>query len=236
MPELQEKIKAVVKLGELLREFTSSYSTDNKAGTEMDPLFQKLEAALVLAGHKNGWFTADQVLFAFEVWGNCLEEKNLLAWLKPYEISGNRDQTVALIMAGNIPLVGFHDLLAVILSGHKALVKLSSNDNVLLPALVDILDNMVPGMQDLIRFEEARLSSYDKVIATGSNNTSRYFEYYFSSKPHVIRKNRNSVALLTGNETKESLIALGQDVFQYYGLGCRSVSKIFVPEGYSFEI
>ncbi|MBT8209066.1 MAG: acyl-CoA reductase, partial [Eudoraea sp.] len=119
---------------------------------------------------------------------------------------------------------------------HKALVKLSSNDNVLLPALVDILENMAPGMQDLIRFEEERLSSYDKVIATGSNNTSRYFEYYFSSKPHVIRKNRNSVALLTGNETKESLIALGQDVFQYYGLGCRSVSKIFVPEGYSFEI
>ena len=235
MLDLQEKLNAIVKLGDVLRKFASTYSQDNKTATGSDLLFQKLEAAMVLAGHKNGWFTLDQVLFAFKVWGNSLEESKLLAWLKPYDISGNREQTVALILAGNVPLVGFHDLLAVILSGHKALVKLSSNDDVLLPALADILDDIVPGMKDLIHFEEERLGNYDKVIATGSNNTSRYFEYYFSSKPHIIRKNRNSVALLTGNETRESLTALGQDVFQYYGLGCRSVSKIFVPEGYSFD-
>ncbi len=236
MLNLQEKIKAFVKLGELLREFSSGYYADDEAGRKSDPQFQKLESALLLAGQKNGWFTVDQVLFAFEFWGKCLEEKNLKGWLSPYNISGDRDQTVALILAGNIPLVGFHDLLAVVLSGHKALIKLSSNDDILLPALVEILDDMVQGMKDLIRFEEERLSDFDKVIATGSNNTARYFEYYFSSKPNIIRKNRNSVALLTGNETRESLEALGQDVFQYYGLGCRSVSKIFVPQGYSFDV
>ncbi len=235
MLDLQDKLKAFVKLGKLLREFASRYPGVNKDGGQSDPSHEKLDAALVRAGQKNGWFTKDQVLFAFEVWGNCLEEEKLLAWLTPYDISRNNNQTVALILAGNIPLVGFHDLLAVVLSGHKALVKLSSNDDVLLPTLVDLLDELAPGMQDLIRFEEERLSEYDKVIATGSNNTARYFEYYFGNKPNIIRKNRNSVALLTGNESQETLLDLGRDIFQYYGLGCRSVSKIFVPEGYSFD-
>ena len=147
----------------------------------------------------------------------------------------NKNKQVALVLAGNIPLVGFHDLLAVLLSGNSALVKLSSNDNVLLPAIVEILEALTPGMKALVQFEEGMLPEFDAVIATGSNNTARYFEYYFGNKPNIIRKNRNSVAVLRGNETKETLTALGQDIFQYYGLGCRSVSKLFVPEEYSFE-
>ena len=138
-------------------------------------------------------------------------------------------------MAGNIPLVGFHDFLCVLLSGNKVLAKLSSNDNLILPFLSKILLEQNPELKAYINFTEEKLENFDAVIATGSNNTSRYFEYYFGKYPNIIRKNRNSVAVLTGNETHEELALLGQDIFRYFGLGCRNVSKLFVPEGYNFD-
>lgn len=139
-------------------------------------------------------------------------------------------------MAGNIPLVGFHDLLAVLITGNKALIKLSGNDKILLPLVTDYLKHIEPQLENCIQFTEEKMVDFDAVIATGSNNTARYFEYYFGKKPNIIRKNRNSVAVLTGDETKAELNALGEDIFRYYGLGCRSVSKLFVPTDYNFDL
>jgi hypothetical protein len=156
-------------------------------------------------------------------------------WLEPYKFDKPEQKTVAIIMAGNIPLVGFHDFVSVLISGHKVLVKQSSNDKQLLPVIAGFLMNIAPEFEERIRFTEDKLTNFDAVIATGSNNTARYFEYYFSGKPNIIRKNRNSVAILTGNESKEELEALSEDVFRYFGLGCRNVSKLYVPENYNFD-
>jgi hypothetical protein len=138
-------------------------------------------------------------------------------------------------LAGNIPLVGFHDFLSVLITGHKALIKTSSNDQHLLPFLAKYLIAVEPEFADAITFTEGKLEGFDAVIATGSNNTARYFEYYFKDKPAIIRKNRNSAAILTGNESREELVGLGEDIFRYFGLGCRNVSKLFVPQGYDFK-
>ena len=138
-------------------------------------------------------------------------------------------------MAGNIPLVGFHDFICIMMSGHKIVAKLSSDDNRLLPAIASKLIEVEPEFAGQITYSEDKLTNFDAVIATGSNNTSRYFEYYFRNVPHIIRMNRNGVAVLTGSETKEELSLLGEDIFMYFGLGCRSISKVFVPKSYSFE-
>ena len=139
-------------------------------------------------------------------------------------------------MAGNLPLVGFHDLLCVLVAGHKAIVKLSSDDGVLLPYLITQIRAFAPEWAEAVAFTDDKVTEYDAVIATGSDNTARYFEYYFGKKPHIIRKNRHSVAVLTGEETPEELQDLGKDIFLYYGLGCRNVSKLFVPQGYDFDL
>ena len=156
-------------------------------------------------------------------------------WLKNYKIGRAGSQKVAIITAGNIPLVGFHDFLCAMITGHSVIVKCSKSDKVLLPFIAEFLMNAEPSLKDKIEFTDGLLQDFDAVIATGSNNTARYFEYYFGKKPHIIRKNRNSVAVLNGNETKAELELLGEDIFRYYGLGCRSVSKIFVPVNYNFD-
>ena len=229
MNEHQRIFIAFTKLGEFLRDFTSSQTQGNQWS-------QKLKETITLAKHKNGWFTEDNVVFALKNWGQLLSENQLSEWLSSYEVHKNKQKTVALIMAGNIPLVGFHDLLAVLLTGNKALVKLSSNDNVLIYFIRDYLVSIEPLFNKILYFVEGKIQHFDAVIATGSNNTSRYFEYYFGKVPNIIRKNRNSIAVLTGNESAEQLEALGEDVFRYYGLGCRSVSKLFVPEDYDFTL
>lgn len=139
-------------------------------------------------------------------------------------------------MAGNIPLVGFHDFLTVLMSGHSVQIKQSSSDAFFLPLIALFLGHVEPGFKDKIIFSEERLSEFDAVIATGSNNTARHFEYYFGDYPHIIRRNRNSVAILTGEESSEDLDALGEDIFRYFGLGCRSVSKLMVPSDYDFDL
>ena len=138
-------------------------------------------------------------------------------------------------MAGNIPLVGFHDFLSVLISGHEVLVKQSSNDKHLLPYLAKYLEYVEPRFKGAISFTEDKIENFDAVIATGSNNTARYFEFYFKDKPSIIRNNRNSVAILNGEETAEDLKNLSEDIFRYYGLGCRNVSKLFVPKDYNFD-
>lgn len=182
-------------------------------------------------GQENGFFTEDAIRQSLTTWINDLSEENLLNWLSVYSFPEDESpKTIGVIAAGNIPLVGLHDLLSVLLSGHKILLKPSSSDSYLMKLTAEYLSNQEI-FSDKIEIVE-QLKGFDAVIATGSDNTNRYFEYYFRNVPTLLRKSRNSVAILNGNETTEELVALGHDVFDYFGMGCRSVSKLFVPKGY----
>jgi len=184
--------------------------------------------------HYNSWFTAENISKAIKAIGKTLDEENLKAWVDQYKLDDNiTPKKVGLILAGNIPLVGFHDVLCVLITGNHALIKASTQDSHLIKHLLNMLVSIESSFANQFSFVE-RLTDFDAVIATGSNNTSRYFEYYFSKVPHIIRKNRNSLALLTGNETEAQLHELGHDIFDYYGLGCRNVSKLLVPKDYNF--
>jgi hypothetical protein len=189
------------------------------------------------ASHENGWFTPQFVELAVKnIAQNFLNPDSLHKWAASYKLqSANfKSQTIGVVMAGNIPLVGFHDLLSIFISGHKAMIKPSSKDKVLIKHLVNILIDWDSEINDLIQFSEM-LKKCDAYIATGSNNTSRYFQYYFGKYPHIIRSNKTSVAILDGNETNKELEQLADDVYQFFGLGCRNVTKIYVPEGHNFE-
>lgn len=234
MAQQLETTEAFVKLGEFLGNYCDF--SKGKTGFEKQmEWFSTLDQAVERAESQNGWFTRESILFAFEQWSNELKKNKLSEWLNKYDIDLNSSKTIAIIMAGNIPLVGFHDFLSVLLTGNKAMVKLSSNDKLLLPCLTQYLKFLEPAFEEKIVFSEELMKGFDAVIATGSNNTARYFEYYFGKKPNIIRKNRNSVAILDGSETTQDLELLGEDIFRYYGLGCRSVSKLFVPMGYDFD-
>ena len=189
------------------------------------------------ASLQNGWFIPEFVELATEnIAKKFLKEDELIKWSAHYKIQtlNARPQKIGIVMAGNIPLVGFHDLLSVFISGHKAVIKPSSKDEVLIKELAEVLKTWEPQIGSLIEFSEM-LKDCDAYIATGSNNTSRYFEYYFGKYPHIIRRNKTSVAVLTGNETKTELEELAGDVYQFFGLGCRNVTKLYVPKGYDFE-
>jgi hypothetical protein len=233
--QLQERINAFVKLGDFLRQFSSEVTQKSDNVEHNDFFFEGFKHQLKLAKEHNGWFTEENIKFALKSWSDALNFSNLNTWLEPYAINNISPKEVAIIMAGNIPLVGFHDFLSVLISGHSVLVKQSSNDKHLLPYLTKYLEHVEPQFKGVIKFTEEKLKNFDAVIATGSNNTARYFEYYFKNKPSIIRNNRNSVAVLTGKETSAELKNLSEDVFRYYGLGCRNVSKLFVPKGYKFD-
>lgn len=231
---LEEKINAFVILGEFMKQFSENEYKKNENLPFNDPYFETCKTLIDQSVSYNGWFTKEQVLFAFTSWSEALVRENLEKWLSAYDLNKEPLKTIGLILAGNIPLVGFHDVIAVLVSGNKALIKLSSNDQKLLPLLLHYLTEVAPAFKERITITEEKIEAFDAVIATGSNNTSRYFEYYFNKVPNIIRKNRNSVAVLTGKESQLQLEALGEDIFRYYGLGCRNVSKLFVPEGYDF--
>ena len=185
--------------------------------------------------HYNAWFTPENVKRAVTSIAWSLNAADLTAWLSKYQIESHiGGKKVGLILAGNIPLVGFHDVLCVLATGNYALIKASAQDARLIKHILNKLVEIESAFGDQYSFVE-RLENFDAVIATGSNNTSRYFEYYFSKVPHIIRKNRNSAAVLTGNETEAQLLELGHDIFDYYGLGCRNVSKLLVPKDYNFN-
>lgn len=233
--DLEAKKKAFVALGDFLRQFATNEFVKSEKVEHNDAFFFSFEALIETSVHYNGWFVKEQVLLAVQSWADALTEENIAQWCSAYDFSREPLKKVGLILAGNIPLVGFHDLLSVLISGNIALVKLSSNDQKLLPFLAKYLQTVEPQFQDRLIFIDGKMEGFDAVIATGSNNTARYFDYYFNSVPHVIRKNRNSVALLTGEETPEQLVELGKDIFTFYGLGCRNVSKLFVPRDYNFD-
>jgi len=232
---LDQRINAFEALGNFLSQFTVNDISQQDNIPYNDLFFDAFHMQIKRAREHNSWYTTENVLFAIEGWSKSLKNQNLKTWLSKYQIPANKPQTVAIIMAGNIPLVGFHDFLSVLISGHKALIKLSSNDKQMLPLLAKYLEHLNSDFKGRISFTEQKLENFDAVIATGSNNTSRYFDYYFGKHPNIIRKNRNSVAILTGNETTEELTALGDDIFQYFGLGCRSVSKLYIPKAYNFD-
>lgn len=225
-----------IELGRFLRQFTRDGITKDPTVKHNDLFFDGFKHQIKLAKEHNGWFTQDNVLYAIEGWGASLTEANLNTWLAPYEWNNILSpKTVAIVMAGNIPLVGFHDFISVLISGHDVLVKQSSNDKHLLPLLAKYLEYIDPTFKGRITFTEDKLENFDAVIATGSNNTARYFEHYFKNKPAIIRKNRNSVAILDGSESETQMAALADDIFRYYGLGCRNVSKLFIPKDYNFD-
>jgi hypothetical protein len=232
---LGQKKNAFIQLGNFVRQFSGNDAEQSPKVQHNNLFFEDFKNLIQLSQSHNGWFTPEQVYFSLQSWAKALTEDNLNQWLSAYDIGEKQPKSVAMILAGNIPLVGFHDFLSVLMSGNKALVKTSSNDQHLLPFLSKYLIAVEPKLKDFIAFTEGKLQDFDAVIATGSNNTSRYFEYYFKDKPSIIRKNRNSVAVLSGNETKQELIALGEDIFRYFGLGCRNVSKLFVPKDYNFD-
>ena len=185
------------------------------------------------ARNQNAWFDLPNVRAAFAGIAHLLAEAPLRQWAARYPPEPRAVRQIGVVMAGNIPLVGFHDLLCVLLSGHVLLAKLSADDTALMTWVMDELLTLEPRFADSIHMVP-RLNAADAFIATGSDNTARYFEYYFGKRPHLIRRNRTSVAIITGNETSSELALLAPDVFQYYGLGCRNVSKLYVPEGYDF--
>lgn len=217
--ELKQKIIDLVQLGETIQKEKE----------------KKLAPIINLAHQKNKWFTKDNIYLALEGIGKFLEKKNLDTWLGKYNLQENKSpQKVGIVMAGNIPLVGFHDFLTVFLSGNNVVIKMSSDDDILLKALIEIIFEINPKFKSKVSLVE-RLKDIDAVIATGSNNTARYFEYYFGKHPHIIRKNRNSCAVFNGKESIEDLKKLAPDIFQYFGLGCRSISKLYLPKKYNFQ-
>ncbi len=197
--------------------------------------FEKLQYIVNRQFVFNGWFTKENVQRALIDWSNLLSSEKMNEWLSNYSFSENKKE-VGVIMAGNIPLVGFHDFVSTVLSGNIAVCKLSSDDNTLLPALLETMVKWNPDFSSHFRLTAGKLGNIDALIATGSNNSVQHFEQYFGHLPHIFRRNRTSVAILNGTETEDERKALGADIFTYYGLGCRNVSHLLLPENYNIDL
>ena len=232
--DIERKIEVFGKLGDIISRVAVEENFDLLQYEGWDA--GAFQAAVDNAVNANAWFTPESIFRSLYILGVSMMKSDLQAWARMYDLGSNKEAgTIAVVMAGNIPAVGFHDFLSVLMSGNKILAKLSSDDKYLIPGLADLLITEEPEFSDLISFTEETIQDFDAVIATGSNNTSRYFKHYFGKYPHIIRNNRNGLAVLTGIEDDESLNSLGDDIFLYYGLGCRNVSKLFVPKDYNFD-
>jgi hypothetical protein len=233
---LEYRIRAIDQWGRIFGALgTSSAWPGYESGVTAEE-YEELNRMIETHVHHNGWFTENNIRRALFAWSEELTVIRMGQWLERYTLNDTASiKKVGVICAGNLPLVGLHDVLSVILSGHVAFVKLSTDDNLLMPALFKILIRLDESVENQLVFADGLMKDMEAVIATGSNNTSRYFEQYFGHLPHIIRKSRSSVAILNGNETEEELKSLGRDVFAYFGLGCRNVSKVFVPKGYQID-
>lgn len=216
--DLQNRIKLVLALGDYLKKNTEEW--------------QEIKQQ---AFYRNGWFIPEFTDHATQqILENFLQEDKLKKWAAHYHLDDNVvAKNVGIVMAGNIPLVGFHDFLTVFISGHKQTIKLSSKDDLLLKHLITVMTTLNPEVSEYIAIEEM-LKGCDAYIATGSNNSGRYFEQYFAKYPNIIRRNRTSVAILSGHETPDELLHLSDDIHLYFGLGCRNLTKLYVPSGYDF--
>ena len=223
--KLSDRIEAFSFLGESLRDAMAGKPT---------PFSSRIEQLIETQHINNPWFTPGNVRMALSAIAGELTTENLTKWCSAYP--GLNSETlpvnVGVVMAGNLPLAGFHDFLSVLISGNRIIAKTSSKDPDLIRLITEIISSINPEFGKRIFLTDGRLSDFDMVIATGSDNSSRYFEYYFGKYPHIIRKNRNSIAIIDGTESDDEIRALGTDVFSYFGLGCRNVSKLYLPEGY----
>lgn len=220
--KLIKRLESLAKLGDFII-----------SGLEKNEFRELFEEAYI----HNNWFTEEFCQLSFLSTANYyLNREKLNKWISNYNLIDKTDQKkIGLILAGNIPLVGFHDIISVFISGHISQIKVSSKDSVLTKFLIKKLHEIEPETQSCFAYDD-QLKNIDALIATGSNNSARYFEYYFKHCPHIIRKNRNSIAILSGNESKVELKQLEEDIFCYFGLGCRSISKIFIPLDYDLSI
>jgi len=225
---LEERIESFAELGRIIKE--SLEGTDAVHSGRFKKLIEKQQ-------YVNPWFTPENVKMSLDSIAANLTYEKLMEWTGRYPALEymHDPSTIGIVMAGNIPLVGFHDFLSVLISGNRVLAKTSSKDPELPVALSEILIEINSGFRKMIEFTDGFLKNFDAVIATGSNNTSRYFEYYFGKYPSLIRKNRNSIGILTGSEDYTELEKLGEDIFSYFGLGCRNVSKLYLPEDYDMN-
>jgi hypothetical protein len=225
---LKERIDTFSELGRILRD--SLEGKDTGITSDLENLINSQQL-------HNPWFTPGNVLLAIRSVADELTVENLTEWTGNYpELATVKDPlNIGVIMAGNIPLVGFHDFLSVLITGNKIISKVSSKDYELIVFISEVLSRINPSFGVRINFISGFLRGFDGVIATGGDNSSRYFEYYFRDYPNIIRKNRTSIALLDGTETPEELEALGRDIFSYFGLGCRNVSKVYLPSGYDIR-
>ncbi len=225
---LKQRIDAFVQVGGFINRHYSNTPKDSEL-----ELHKGLNMVIEVAETYNNWFIPKFVNAAIQNIGLFLKEDDLITFTQKINHSG--EKTVAVICAGNIPLVCFHDILCVLLSGNNVLIKLSSDDKVLLPFFLKLLTHYESEIEKQILFADGKLLNFDAIIATGSNNTASHLHYYFNKYPNIIRKSRTSVAILSGDESTETLKKLGEDIFQYFGLGCRNVNKLMVPVGYSFN-
>jgi hypothetical protein len=229
--ELEKRIRSFALLGETLRDELNCFSGNKVVnGSDHSLLHTLIENQQI----HNPWFTPDNVRRAVGAIAEELTETNLIRWTNGYPGLSEtmKPLKVGVIMAGNIPLAGFHDFISVLITGNDLIVKTSSKDSELITYIGNILCRIEPGFRNRIEFIEGALNKFDIVIATGSDNSSRYFDYYFGKYPNIIRKNRNGIAILEGDESEDEIKELGSDIFSYFGLGCRNVSKIYVPEGF----
>ena len=224
---INRRIELISDIGEFLKNYL-----DEDFDNSTDDKLVKFKDIITKAQSKNPWFTDENIKVNLTYWSNKLTKHNLNKWLSKYNLNNILRKNIAIIMAGNIPLVGFHDFICVFLSGHNSVIKLSNSDNFILPFLTDLMKVS----SERIVYSDSFLKDYDGIIATGSDNTSRYFDYYFKNKRSIIRKNRNSIAILNGEESDDDLKSLSQDIFTYFGLGCRNVSKLYVPKNYNFDL
>jgi hypothetical protein len=215
----QERKAAFIRLGEVLGSIS-----ENPQESDWAAAFNRAEA-------ENRWFTQENIAIALRGIAFMLQDEKIEKWLSAYsDLPEKGDKRVGLIMAGNIPLVGFHDLLCVLASGNTAVVKLSSQDEILPKKLLETIAEISRELAERIELSDGKLEGFTHVIATGSDNSARYFEYYFGKYPNIIRKNRNSIAIINGDESLDELRALGKDIFRYFGLGCRNVSKVYLSD------
>lgn len=226
MINLKNRIASFEHIGQLLNDAANNNTTKN-------PLVN----AAKKAQSKNPWFTPQSINHAYMAWASLLNAQNLTQWLQPFreKAETSTPKTIGVVSAGNIPMVGMHDFLSVLLMGNKIQIKLSAKDNVLISEIAQTLIDFNPQWNHYIEITENTLTHFDAIIATGSNNSARYFESYFAQYPNIIRHNRSSVAIIDNATSDTQLKALADDIFRYFGLGCRNVSKLFVPEGFDFN-
>ncbi len=233
-PLLQDRLKSFLLLGQFLREFSTP--SENTTRSFADAWYKGLDAIVQGQVSFNSWFTKESVNRALKEWSNVLTESNLQSWLDAYpELKESKTKWVAVVMAGNIPMVGFHDALCVLMSGNNLVMKPSSDDKHLIPYLLHFLEEHSPELKNCTRIADGKMTDFDAVIATGSTNSTRYFEYYFGKYPSLIRKGRTSVAVLDGSESDEDCANLADDILAFYGLGCRSVTKVYLPQNFDLN-